>query len=131
MSSPLFKHLIHKYFWFLAIIFFAGCLSNHYERTENFAFWWKIAILIKQQWRSKNLLKKDQKKIECFTAWRSAVKRLQNDVEGSIRAFSIAGNDYEKWFGMHLNSQTKITEELRSTIGASESKPISQEFMKE
>ena len=57
--------------------------------------------------------------------------RLQNDVEGSIRAFSIAGNDYEKWFGIHLNSQTKITEEVESTIGASESKPYKSEFMKE
>lgn len=124
MSSPLFKYLIHKYFWFLAIILFAGCLSNHYERTENFAFWWKIGDFEQAAMEVEKLAEKGPKKDRMlYSMEEGAVKRLQNDVEGSIRAFSIAGNDYEKWFGIHLNSQTKITEELRSTIGASESKP--------
>ena len=41
-APPLFKYLKHKYFWYLAIILFGCCLSNHYERTENFAFGGKI-----------------------------------------------------------------------------------------
>ena len=52
-----------------------------------------------------------------------ATKRLRRDHQGSVRAFQEVSAHYDKWFGVHLRSKTKISEELISSIGTPEWKP--------
>ena len=52
-----------------------------------------------------------------------AVARMQGDRKDSILALNNAAREYDRWFGPHLRTETKISEELLSTLGSAELKP--------
>ena len=113
-----------KPYFIILTALFSSCISNHYDRTESFTFSWKIGDFDQASQEIEQLAESGPKRDRMlYRMEEGAIKRLQNDFEGSIRAFSLAGDYYEKWFGVHLQSQTKISEELGSTIGSQEWKP--------
>ncbi len=110
--------------FFPTVIFISGCLSNHYERTENFSFFWKIGDFANAALEAEKLategLKRDRM---LYRLEEGATKRIQGDFDGSIKALEHASNEYDKWFGIHLKSKTSVSEEFISTIGSPEWKP--------
>ena len=85
----------------------------HFCLDLSFIFSWKIGDFNQASHDIEKLAESGPKRDRMlYRKEEGTVKRLQNDFEGSIRAFSLAGDYYEKWFGVHLQSQTKITEEF-------------------
>jgi hypothetical protein len=109
---------------FLIIFVSVGCVSTHYDRSEKFLFSWKIGDLdsavIEAEELAKNGPKRDQL---LYQLEEGSIKRLNGDLEGSIQSFSNVSNEYDRWFGIHLNSKKRISEEFISTLGSAEWKP--------
>ena len=113
-----------KAYFIILTALFSSCVTNYYDRTESFTFSWKIGDFEQASQEIEKLAESGPKRDRMlYRMEEGAIKRLQNDFEGSIRAISLAGDFYEKWFGVYLQSQTKISEELASTIGSKEWKP--------
>ena len=101
-----------------------GCISNHYDRTEKFNFSWKIGDFEDAAIEAQELASKGPKRDRMlYRLEEGATKRMKGDIDGSIQAFEHADKEYERWFGIHLESQTSVSEELISTIGSAEWKP--------
>ena len=101
-----------------------GCFSSHYERTENFQFLWKIGDLQKAGVEADRLSREGPKRDRLlYYLEQGAVARMQGDQKKSIAALDYASREYDHWFGPHLRTETKISEELLSTIGSAELKP--------
>ncbi len=99
-------------------------MSNYYDRTENFTFAWKIGDFRQAALEAEKLAESGPSRDRMlYRLEEGSVKRLQNDPSGSIRAFDWAGQHYDKWFGVHLKEQSKLSEELIATIGSPEWKP--------
>ena len=48
---------------------------------------------------------------------------MQGDRRGSISALKNAAMEYDRWFGLHLRTETRLSEEFLSTLGSAELKP--------
>ncbi len=48
---------------------------------------------------------------------------MQQNLSTSVTAFNQAGEEYERWFGTHLSTETRLSEEFLSTLGSTELKP--------
>lgn len=106
-------------FWFLA-----SCVSNHYDRTEDFNFSWKIGDLEQASLEVQKLVRDGPSRDRMlYLMEEGSIKRMTGDFDGSIRSLTKAAEEYSRWFGVHLESQTKISEEMMATIGTPEWKP--------
>ena len=114
-----------KIFQFGLLFFLlAGCFSSHYDRTENFNFLWKIGDLQRAGDEANRLTNEGPKRDRLlYYLEEGAVARMQGDRKDSILALSNAALEYDRWFGPHLRTETKISEGLLSTLGSAELKP--------
>jgi hypothetical protein len=105
-------------------LFLSGCFSSHYDRTENFNFLWKIGGLNRAGQEAERLSREGPKRDRLlYFLEQGAVQRMQGDRQGSINALNNAAVEYDRWFGPHLRTETRLSEEFLSTIGSAELKP--------
>ena len=106
------------------LVFFSACVSNHYDRTENFTFSWKIGDFEQAAKEAEELAENGPSRDRMlYRMEEGSTKRMKRDYPGSVQAFQEVSAHYDKWFGVHLRSQTRISEELISSIGSPEWKP--------
>ena len=99
-------------------------MSSHYDRTENFQFLWKIGDLDRAEEEAAKLANEGPKRDRLlYFLEEGAVSRMNSNTDQSIPALNHAAREYERWFGPHLRTETRISEELLSTIGSAEYKP--------
>jgi len=111
-------------FIFIILLFLGGCVSSHYDRTENFQFLWKIGDLNKAGREAARLSQEGPKRDRLlYYLEEGAVERMQGDRRGSISALNNAAMEYDRWFGTHLRTETRLSEEFLSTLGSAELKP--------
>ena len=111
-------------FSYIILFISVGCVSTHYDRSENFLFSWKIGDLDSAVIEAEELAKNGPKRDRLlYLLEEASVKRIKGDLEGSINSFSEVSKEYERWFGIHLNSEKRISEEFISTLGSAEWKP--------
>jgi len=109
---------------FIFLLFLSGCVSSHYDRTENFQFLWKIGDLKKAGQEAERLSQEGPKRDRLlYYLEQGAVERMQGDRRGSISALNNAAMEYDRWFGPHLRTETRLSEEFLSTLGSAELKP--------
>lgn len=103
---------------------FWGCVSTHYDRTENFQFLWKVGDLNQAGQEAARLAKDGPTRDRLlYFLEQGAVARMQSDPNNSIGALNGAALEYDRWFGPHLRTQTRVSEEFLSTLGSPELKP--------
>ena len=108
----------------LILLFLSGCISSHYERTENFQFLWKIGDLDRAEEEAARLAKDGPKRDRLlYFLEEGAVSRMNSNTGQSIPALNQAAREYDRWFGLHLRTETRVSEELLSTLGSAEYKP--------
>ena len=109
---------------FFILVFLGGCVSSHNDRTENFQFLWKIGDLNKAGLEAERLSHAGPKRDRLlYFLEQGAVERMQGDRRGSISALNNAAMEYDRWFGPHLRTETRLSEEFLSTFGSAELKP--------
>jgi hypothetical protein len=119
-----FPKLLIATFGHLLIIGIFGCFSSHIDRTENFQFLWKIGDLKKAGEEAERLSQEGPKRDRLlYYLEQGAVERMQGDRTSSISALNNAGLEYDRWFGPHLRTETRLSEEFLSTLGSAELKP--------
>ena len=112
--------LILLYSCFLIV----GCVSTHYDRSEKFSFSWKIGDLHSAVEEAEKLAKSGVSRDRLlYQLEEGAIKRIQGDLTGSIFSFQKVAEEYDRWFGVHLKSEKRISEEFLSTLGSAEWKP--------
>ena len=52
-----------------------------------------------------------------------AVARMHANYPASISALDGASHEYDRRYGSHLRTETRLSEEFLSTLGSAESKP--------
>jgi hypothetical protein len=118
------KVRIHQLSLALLVLQFSGCVSSHYDRTENFQFLWKIGDLKKAEAEAARLSREGpQRDHLLYHLEQGAVARMQSNLSTSLVAFNQAGDEYDRWFGPHLRTETRLSEEFLSTLGSAELKP--------
>ncbi len=101
-----------------------GCVSTHYDRSENFLFSWKIGDLKSAASEAEKLSESGPKRDRLlYKLEEGSTKRLAGDLTGSVKAFREAAEEYDRWFGVHLKTETRISEQFSSVIGSAEWKP--------
>lgn len=101
-----------------------GCVNTHYDRSENFLFSWKIGDLENAALEAEHLAQNGPKRDRLlYQLEEGSIKRIKGDIFGSIKSFAEVAKEYDRWFGIHLKSEMKISEELVSTLGSTEWKP--------
>lgn len=113
-----------KLIFFFLIFAFLGCVSNHYDRTEKFIFSWKIGDLESAVEEAEELSEKGSKR-DRLLYWleKGSIKRIKGDIVGSVSSFQKVGEEYDRWFGIHLKSEKRISEEFLANLGSPEWKP--------
>ena len=120
-KSRYLKKIKNLYFLFLLSF---GCVSTHYDRTEKFTFSWKIGDLDSASVEAEKLSVDGPSRDRLLYQLEEAmIKRMKGDIDGSIRSFNKVSDEYARWFGAHLKTEKKITEEFLSTLGSAEWKP--------
>lgn len=110
--------------FFFAPFFFSGCVSTHYDRTENFQFSWKIGDLKSAATEAEKLSQSGPKRDRLlYKLEEGSVKRLAGDLSGSVMALQEASDEYDRWFGVHLKTEARVSEAFSSVIGSAEWKP--------
>jgi hypothetical protein len=105
-------------------LFLSGCISTHYDRTENFSFLWKIGDLENAELEAARLAKDGPKRDRMlYYLEQGAVARMHANYPASISALDGASHEYDRWYGSHLRTETRLSEEFLSTLGSAESKP--------
>ena len=101
-----------------------GCVSTHYDRSENFLFSWKIGDLKSAASEAEKLSESGPKRDRLlYKLEEGSTKRLAGDLTGSVKAFREAAEEYDRWFGVHLKTETRISEQFSSVVGSAEWKP--------
>jgi hypothetical protein len=101
-----------------------GCVSTHYDRSENFLFSWKIGDLKSAVSEAEKLSESGPKRDRLlYKLEEGSTKRLVGDLTGSVKAFREAAEEYDRWFGVHLKTETRISEQFSSVVGSAEWKP--------
>ena len=99
-------------------------MSSHYDRTENFQFLWKIGDLDRAEEEASRLAQDGPKRDRLlYFLEEGAVSRMNSNTDQSIPALNQAAQEYDRWIGSHLRTETRLSEELLSTIGSAEYKP--------
>ncbi len=102
----------------------AGCVTSHYDRTEDFRFSWKVGDVRGAAEQAADLARSGPKRDRLlYHLEEGATRRAAGDGPGSIAALGAAEREYEKWFGAHHKTQVRLSEEFASTIGSAEWKP--------
>ena len=102
----------------------SGCISSHYDRTENFQFSWKIGDLEKAKSEAVRLSEEGPKRDRLLHYLElGTVSRIMGNYGSSIFGLKKAAQEYDHWFGPHLRTETRLSEEFLSTIGSAELKP--------
>ena len=84
-------------FGYLTIMGFMGCLSSHYDRSEEFQFLWKIGDLEKAGQEAERLSQEGPKRDRLlYCLEQGAVERMQGDRTGSISALKNAAMEYDR-----------------------------------
>lgn len=110
-----------KYSFVFVVFFNSACISNHYERSEKFSFFWKIGRFDEAVLEAERLVESGPRTDRMlYRLEEGTVKRIERDFEGSIKAFQVAGDYYDEIFGIHLKPEISISEELISTVGSVE-----------
>ena len=105
-------------------LFLSGCISTHYDRTENFSFLWKIGDLENAELEAARLAKDGPKRDRMlYYLEQGAVARMHANYPSSISALDGASREYDRWYGPHLRTETRLSEEFISTLGSAESRP--------
>ena len=113
-----------KRIYFLLLVILNGCFSGHYERSENFQFLAKVGDFEQAGKEAARLAKEGPTRDRLlYFLEQGAVARMQSDPNNSIGAFNGAALEYDRWFGPHLRTQTRVSEEFLSTLGSAELKP--------
>jgi uncharacterized protein len=113
-----------RFFGILIIVLLGGCISSHYDRTENFQFLWKIGDLDRAEEEAARLSRTGPKRDRLlYFLEEGSVARMNGDTKQSLFALNQAAGEYDRWFGSHLRTKTRISEEFLSTLGSAESKP--------
>jgi hypothetical protein len=124
MSFPVFLGGGRLWIIFGLSTVFCGCVSTHYDRTEDFQFLWKIGDLDQAGEEAARLAKEGPTRDRLLNYLeQGAVARMQSNPSNSIGALNGAALEYEHWFGPHLHTQTRLSEEFLSTLGSPELKP--------
>ena len=111
-------------FFCVFFLFLIGCFSTHYDRTENFSFLWKVGDLRNAELEAARLAREGPKRDRMlYYLEQGAVARMHGNTAKSISALQGASREYDRWYGPHLYTQARITEEFLSTLGSAESKP--------
>jgi len=109
-------------FVFFFLLF--GCFSNHYERTEDFQFLWKVGDLPKAELEAQRLAQSGPKRDRMlYYLEQGSVARMQGSTHSSIVALQAASREYERWYGSHLRTETRVSEEFLSIVSSPETKP--------
>ena len=112
------------YFFFLAPFFLFGCVGSHYDRSESFQFSWKIGDFKSAAAEAENLSQTGPKRDRLlYKLEEGTVKRLAGDLEGSVLALQQASDEYDRWFGVHLKTEARVSENVSSVLGSAEWKP--------
>jgi uncharacterized protein len=110
--------------FFLVPLFFHGCVSTHYDRSENFQFSWKIGDFKSAAIEAENLSQNGSKRDRLlYKLEEGSVKRLAGDLDGSVMALEEASAEYDRWFGVHLKTEARVSEAFSSVVGSAEWKP--------
>ncbi len=110
--------------YLVLFLFLSGCFSTHYDRTENFSFLWKIGDLENAELEAARLAKDGPKRDRMlYYLEQGAVSRMHANYPGSISALDGASREYDRWYGPHLRTETRLSEEFISTLGSAEYKP--------
>ena len=108
----------------LAPFFLYGCVSSHYDRSENFQFSWKIGDFKSAAVEAENLSQNGPKRDRLlYKLEEGSVKRLAGDLDGSVLALQEASAEYDRWFGVHLKTEARVSETVSSVVGSAEWKP--------
>jgi len=108
----------------LFAVLFSSCVSSHYDQTENFLFSWKIGDLKTAAVEAEKLSESGPKKDRLlYKLEEGSTKRLSGDLEGSVRALGEASKEYERWFGVHLEADARVSDQVSSVLGSAEWKP--------
>jgi uncharacterized protein len=101
-----------------------GCVNTHYDRSENFLFSWKIGDVKSAADEAEKLSRSGPKRDRLlYKLEEGSTKRLAGDLNGSVSAFREAAEEYDRWFGVHLKTKTRISEQFSSVVGSAEWKP--------
>ena len=101
-----------------------GCMVSHKERTERFSFFWKVGDLENAELEAARLAKEGPKRDRMlYYLEQGAVARMHANYPASISALDGASREYDRWYGPHLRTETRLSEEFLSTLGSAESKP--------
>ena len=104
--------------------FSLGCVSSHYDRSENFQFSWKIGDFKSAAVEAENLSQNGPKRDRLlYKLEEGSVKRLAGDLDGSVLALQEASAEYDRWFGVHLKTEARVSEAVSSVVGSAEWKP--------
>ena len=103
----------------------SGCLlRNHYDHSEEFRFSWKVGDLTGAAVQAAELVENGPRRDKLlYLLEEGTTRRTGGDRAGSIRAFEGAEREYERWFGHHHKTSTRLSEEFVATIGSPEWKP--------
>ena len=108
----------------LATFFFHGCVNTHYDRSENFRFSWKIGDFKSAATEAEKLSQSGPKRDRLlYKLEEGSVKRLAGDLDGSVMALQEASAEYDRWFGVHLKTEARVSEAFSSVVGSAEWKP--------
>ena len=106
------------------VLFCYGCVSSHYDRSENFQFSWKIGDYKSAAGEAEQLSQNGPKRDRLlYKLEEGSVKRLAGDLSGSVEALEEASAEYDRWFGVHLETETRVSEAFTSVLGSAEWKP--------
>jgi hypothetical protein len=110
----------------LLVLFFSifSCVSTHYDRSEKFSFSWKIGDLQGAVEEAEKLAETGASRDRLlYQLEEGTIKRIKGDLKGSIFSFQKVAEEYDRWFGVHLKSERRISEEFLSTLVTPEGKP--------
>jgi hypothetical protein len=110
--------------YLVLFLFLSGCFSTHYDRTENFSFLWKVGDLENAGLEAARLAREGPKRDRMlYYLEQGAVARMHANYPASIYALDGASREYDRWYGPHLRTETRLSEEFLSTLGSAEFKP--------
>ncbi|MFP6894378.1 MAG: hypothetical protein VCA18_11545 [Opitutales bacterium] len=102
----------------------SGCVTNHYDRTEEFQFSWKVGDVQGAAEQASELAKKGPKRDRLlYLLEEGSARRAAGDAVGSRLAFSAAEENYKRWFGAHHKTPFRLSEQFASVVGSAEWKP--------
>ena len=83
----------------VGLVVLSGCVTNHYDRTEEFQFSWKVGDVQGAAEQASELAKKGPKRDRLlYLLEEGSARRAAGDAAGSRLAFLAAEENYKRWF---------------------------------